>query len=98
MAGQAPSPPSKGMAASYVTSVQLPLLHCVHSASLILDAPNQNSNQKLLLQAVSSDNGGGLVEKMANDFSYAIPVCPCSHVTISEGKRPDGSQYGFRCL
>lgn len=47
MAGQAPSPPSKGMAASCVTSVWLPLLHCVHSASLILNASNQNSNQKL---------------------------------------------------
>lgn len=56
MAGQAPSPPSKGMAASCVTSVWLPLLHCVHSASLILDASNQNSNQKLRRQAVSSSS------------------------------------------
>lgn len=54
MASQAPSPPSKGMAASCVTSVWLPRLHCVHSASLFLDASNQNSNQKLHGQALSN--------------------------------------------
>lgn len=58
MAGQAPSPPSKGMAAPRVTSVWLPRLHCVHSASLIQDASNQNSNQKLLSSSKSKSVHG----------------------------------------
>lgn len=59
MAGQTPSPPSKGMAASCVISVWLPRLHRVYSVSLSLDASNQNSNQKLHRQAVSKGNGRG---------------------------------------
>lgn len=82
MAGPAPSPPSKDMAVSYVTSASLPRLHVAHPASLTPDSGDQHGGT-----GVSPDPSGALatavsIRKMVKErlqlsqTQTHISICP----------------------
>lgn len=89
MAGRAPSPPSKGMAASCVTSVQLPRLHCVHPAPLPW-TPQIKYKRELPLRAVGGGNGGVLVGE-AVDARRSDPPAADAAACLRPATAGDGS-------
>lgn len=89
MAGRAPSPPSKGMAASCVTSVQLPRLHCVTPPRLPW-TPQIKYKQELPLRAVGGGNGGVLVGE-AVDARRSDPPAADAAACLRPATAGDGS-------
>lgn len=67
MAGPAPSPPSKDMAAPHVTSAWLALLHYAHSASHIGAARNQNGHGDITGSQRGNGDSTVPIRKMAKE-------------------------------
>lgn len=82
MAGPAPSPPSKDMAVSYVTSVYLTRLHLAHSTSLTPDAETNMAARCFAVPQWGIGDGRVSIRKMSekkiqlSQTQTHILICP----------------------